>query len=542
MTAQTLDFIDLFVLRARRIGAHSMAKDRAALRQLGQFTMSGTIALDGTMEMTRSLPEEEVFESLAARVRPLLVKTESVHHGAVLDVIEDKLLSADLPSDDKSALTEDLATLREDWSRFDTDSDTVLGFSMQSSLLDGTEATPQVSDTQLASAWLYGDVVHVDLRGKKTDGQLFPVKERFAAAVMYFSLVADLALTTLDYLKVLDKLGALALSPQALDEPVVVAASELVDTASAFIADVGTPAPDLSVSAGDAPEGFKQLTVVDVLRMDPRNEVDFVLEDETGQQVASYAAAVSNRRQADGRLFWSALIENVLEIELSFSASGETLADGRLENVGAHTESNSTLLTEAELQQQLASSSRASFVVTGLPFATLGIPDVTEGAVAAREVELETLRDLVAIEKATQTNLSPLHGSYTNSARVELRVARLLWEGKIVRFTPGPLSAVAASRTIPEVVLRSERMFTVGQVEVPFPRVLLHHPDAHATSVTPTPESNPSTDDLVLVVPEGEVFVAWAPDLVTVQPGFEVSSASRWNLSHLDDANYEFGN
>lgn len=542
MTAQTFDSIDLFVLRARRIAAHSMAKDRAALRRLGQFTMSGTIALDGTMEMTRSLPEEEVFESLAARVRPLLLKTESVHYVAVLDAIEERLLTADLPIDDKSALNEDLAKLRENWSRFDTDSDTVLGFSMQSSLLDGTEATPQVSDTQLASAWLYGDVVHVDLKGKKTDGQLFSVKERFSAAVMYFSLVADLALTTLDYLKVLNKLGALSLSPQALDEPVVVAASELVDTASAFIAEVGTPAPDLSVSSGDAPEGFKQLTVVDVLRMDPRNEVDFVLEDGTGQQVASYAAAVSNRRQVDGRLFWSALIENVLEIELSFSASEVTLSDGRLENVRAHTESNTTLLAEAELQQQLASSSKASFIVAGLPFASLGIPDLEEGAAVAQEVELETLRDLVAIEKATQTKLSPLLGTYTNAARVELRLARLLWEGEIVRFTPGPLFAVAASGTIPEVVLRSERAFTVGQVEVPFPQVLLHHPDAHATSVTPVPQSDPPTDDLVLAAPEGEVFIAWAPDLVTVQPGFEVSSASRWNLTHLDDADYQFGN
>jgi len=36
------------------------------------------------MEMRRALPDEEAFESLAARVRPVLVKTESVHYRQVL--------------------------------------------------------------------------------------------------------------------------------------------------------------------------------------------------------------------------------------------------------------------------------------------------------------------------------------------------------------------------------------------------------------------------------------------------------------------------
>lgn len=79
----TLSVLDRFVLRARRIAAHSLARDREELAALSQLKFDGQLSLDGTMTFRRTLPDEEIFESLAARLRPLLVPGETVFHKKV---------------------------------------------------------------------------------------------------------------------------------------------------------------------------------------------------------------------------------------------------------------------------------------------------------------------------------------------------------------------------------------------------------------------------------------------------------------------------
>jgi len=122
------------VLRARRIEAHSLASDRQALLSLSEFKLTGHIQLDGTMEMRRALPAEEAFESLAARVRPVLVKSESVHHSKVLNAIQAGIETTE------SEIPEDLlvrfAGLQHDWSEFDLDSTNILRFAMQTAKND----------------------------------------------------------------------------------------------------------------------------------------------------------------------------------------------------------------------------------------------------------------------------------------------------------------------------------------------------------------------------------------------------------------------
>ncbi|OXM60959.1 hypothetical protein [Amycolatopsis vastitatis] len=69
-----------FVRRARRIEALSLVQDKQVLQQLLEDNIRAEIPEDGSdITLRMALPEnEEVFESLAARVRPLLVKTESI--------------------------------------------------------------------------------------------------------------------------------------------------------------------------------------------------------------------------------------------------------------------------------------------------------------------------------------------------------------------------------------------------------------------------------------------------------------------------------
>ena len=78
-----------FVSRARRVQSHSLVRDREELQAHAQGHLTGQMDMTGQMTLVRRLPaDEEVFESLAARLRPLTLKTELVHYSAVLDAVE----------------------------------------------------------------------------------------------------------------------------------------------------------------------------------------------------------------------------------------------------------------------------------------------------------------------------------------------------------------------------------------------------------------------------------------------------------------------
>lgn len=76
------EILERFVVRARRVGAHSIVQDWDELMRHAQGGFGGTLDVTGRMTITRRLPaDEEVFESLASRVRPLTVESEPVYYG-----------------------------------------------------------------------------------------------------------------------------------------------------------------------------------------------------------------------------------------------------------------------------------------------------------------------------------------------------------------------------------------------------------------------------------------------------------------------------
>ncbi len=116
-----------FVLRARRIEAHSL------LRNLERFSAwaSGAMRLevmqnraDATIRSARvhfDLPDEEIFESLASRVRPMLLEKEPIYYGRVLDIIEPHIV------DPKGR--EAVAAIRNRWERASQRTD-MLGYTL----------------------------------------------------------------------------------------------------------------------------------------------------------------------------------------------------------------------------------------------------------------------------------------------------------------------------------------------------------------------------------------------------------------------------
>lgn len=77
-----------FVLRARRVRAHSLALDLPALRQMQhpQFTIIGRTDSRYVTLRTEYPPEEQV-ESAAARIRPLLLQGDDTHYGKAMSAL-----------------------------------------------------------------------------------------------------------------------------------------------------------------------------------------------------------------------------------------------------------------------------------------------------------------------------------------------------------------------------------------------------------------------------------------------------------------------
>lgn len=521
-----------FVIRARRIASHSLAIDREALSSLSTFTLTGKIQLDGTVEMRRALPNEELFESLAVRVRPVLLKGEPVYYSKVLDEIQTRI-------EETSPYTHNhrsrLGDLRDAWSKIDLDSTNVLDFVLQFAKIDSSETTPQVSDTQLAAAWLYGDLVHADPRGDKTAGRLFPVKERYSAAVTYFAHAAALCLTTLDLVMELHDLGVIELDEDAVREDVVVGIDELTEKGVAYVGPVGSPMASHNLTVQELPRGFQPLTVTELLRQTPTNQVQVILSTNDGSTVCEYQAAVSRREEISGRLHWEALVADSVTFEVSLRVESGEITDSRFEGSVWHATTNRMKLAEAMLAREMSKSNVVSFHIAGQRFFSIGVPPKTSEELAFVDVSIDTLYDLVAVERITHKDLRPLTGNYKNTDRALLRRTRLLWEGSVVPFSAGPLRTTALKGMVPKVIMKQATTLSIADIEYPAPKTCIRHRFMAPESVSEIPGSDPSMDQMNMAVPLHEPFVCWAPEKREVSNDDDLLQPTAWALSHFDE-------
>ena len=523
-----------FALRARRISAHSLASERERLAEMADFQLSGLLSSDGQLEIRRELPGEEVFESLAARLRPVLLPSESVHHGKVLTALVAILEQSNEDADDLEDVRSEVRRLRDAWSRHDADKPVLHRYAIQQAKADGSEATPRVSDGQMALAWLYGDLVHVDIKGEKRDGALVPIKERYAAAVSYFAEVAMLCAQTFDVIVDLTDRGLLQLGGDVMDVPVVVGSNELVDTAVAYFAPIGTPVPDFGVGMKSVPEGFRHLTPTELLRMDPANHVQVRLEAEDGSLVAEYDSAVSDRRSIDNRLVWRALVAGCVTFEVTFNVDGEQLEPADCDVQFTKPATNRMALDKAFFERNLYRCATIRFIVQGRDFLSLTPSNPTDEDLRDVDFSIDSFGDLVAIEEATGRPIPLATGSADNRQRAELRRFRLLWEGHIVAFTRGPVPTAAATGRAPRYICVPEGTRTFAGTEYPSPAFVLRHPLMTAENVEPISKSDPPRDSMQMVVPNDEPFVAWMPDRAVVETDADLENPTPWGLSHFD--------
>lgn len=206
-------WLEAFILRARRVSKHSLLQDLDNMTKLAQGGFDMRIAADGTGEWAINLPPEEQMESLAARVRPVLLQDEWVHHGKVLNAVAG--LVPDLPA----AAKEHRKFLQSEWKKIDDQSVELRAYSVQR--LDEHGQESQAVDTVLAWAWFYGDVVHASPARLARAGDI-GVFERYQAACTLVARIVWLTIETYTLILGLHHAELLDIDPKLLEADVVV--------------------------------------------------------------------------------------------------------------------------------------------------------------------------------------------------------------------------------------------------------------------------------------------------------------------------------
>lgn len=230
---QQLAILSTFVLRARRVAAHSLVQDEEVFRGLATGQMR--IEFEGDQVfIVKQYPPEEQIESAAARVRPLLLQGDPTHWAKVLNAL------GFFAKGNASAI-EHLGKLRKGWRAVSEDQGDE-GRSIQLVSPDGKETEP-TSDLKLAYAYIYGDVVHHDeQRIASVEG--FDITHRFEEAATLVARIMQIAILTLQFTLELARVGLIPFEPGVYTTEVVVTDTESRRPAQAWVAPEGTVSPN----------------------------------------------------------------------------------------------------------------------------------------------------------------------------------------------------------------------------------------------------------------------------------------------------------
>jgi hypothetical protein len=247
--------IDAFVLRARRIEAHSLAQDREQLARLAQRVLTIVPSPSGAL-IREHLPPEEVVESAAARVRPLLLVKEDCSFVSALSSI--KYFVPD------PTVRHWVKAVGSEWRSRTTEShDARNTMGLQAYVTDTSSgASGSMSDVELALAWIYGDVVHAD-RDRRDKADIFGLAQRYRAAVPLVAYVMRGALNVLDGILEMHSRHVLPITPTVLTTDVVLESTKFTTRARVHTAAVGTPAPTDALT--EFGEGWSELAPPDDL-------------------------------------------------------------------------------------------------------------------------------------------------------------------------------------------------------------------------------------------------------------------------------------
>jgi hypothetical protein len=236
--------IEGFLLRTRRVMAHSLIREQATLMtklHKGEVTVVVTVNTKTGEESHRrkaEYPPEEALESLASRVRPLILRKEPIYYEKALNALE-VLVGADKLNEEI-----DLAWWHRSWR-------IVLDANLGAQAYSVATPSGATTDRKLMYAWLYGDIIHAQSPRSPVIRDL-DIDQRYYAAASGIARICNCVIYTHIMLMGLIEKGLLTVDPEVLSEAVVVSTTSVDEAVTVRVSDIGAPIPDDLTTIGPA--------------------------------------------------------------------------------------------------------------------------------------------------------------------------------------------------------------------------------------------------------------------------------------------------
>lgn len=205
----------------------------------GQVTLLVTVNTKTGEESHRiksEYPPEEALESLASRVRPLILSSEPIYYDKALSALQE-LVGADTLNDEI-----DLQWWRDYWRN-------VVDANLDPQAFWVSTPEGSTTDRKLMYAWLYGDVVHAKSSSSPVIRGL-SIDRRYYAAAPGIARICERVIYTRVMLMGLISKGLLTLDPEVLSTDVVVTNTTVDESVEVFVGPVGEPIPDGLTTVG----------------------------------------------------------------------------------------------------------------------------------------------------------------------------------------------------------------------------------------------------------------------------------------------------
>ncbi|ODU04661.1 MAG: hypothetical protein ABS81_09385 [Pseudonocardia sp. SCN 72-86] len=214
---RTTRVLSWYVVRARRVEAHSLLVDRDAMVRWARGGVDTADDYRGAASRRWSLPPEEALDSLAVRCRPFVTRGAAVHWETVTAALRAHVRG---PGD---ALGESLEQLCSGWRRLEVTYPGPLVFSSPSEVDSRNPDRGEVmTDIALAHHWLYGESGPSEDRSLQRLGA-HELADRYRASVVLVANVALLVISTLGFMRVLWERVELDLPDHPFTRPVTAA-------------------------------------------------------------------------------------------------------------------------------------------------------------------------------------------------------------------------------------------------------------------------------------------------------------------------------
>lgn len=189
--------LNRFMGRMHRVMEHSMVRDDSFKRYV-EGVVDIKLNNDGLSLYPHLPPNMEIFESLAIRIRPVALQTESIYLTKVTKAIEKMMQNQDVGEDclkEFDALNDGVKSILNRKSDFNLSANF---YSLRENDSDSMESIPLMV---IAECWMYGDLAHVDVRDDKKKALSLPFNMRYFFATSYYCSLVGISLAVARYVE-----------------------------------------------------------------------------------------------------------------------------------------------------------------------------------------------------------------------------------------------------------------------------------------------------------------------------------------------------